>query len=532
MSDKAVIAILIFILLVVGFVCIRYDDEVRALLGRLERFRADRRGIESTFSPAREPTLGADGLGAAPETEDTKSDFEKSSPAAEQANAADLQAEGNLDVLHREMVRALIAGETEQAKEARARFRVVADDEVEVAKADALFDALTFDKTGDPDDFKRLQEKAVDARITAYVEHLTGMVLENVKRPAEAADAYSRAVAASTKPGFRADMLANRARLLIETHQTETAEHEIKAALRAESDPVAKATLWKALARTHGAQKQRLDQAIALQEARQHEPNNSDLCFQIAWALGQSERTDTRSLAVHFYRLAIYLDPKNQYAQNNLGWEYSQADLSIQAATHYKKAADLSNSLAMANLAGVKLRAGLVEEAEELLKNAQEQEDVHENVASLLVDSGRARAEQASKASELDKNGAQLAEFCSRTAQAELQDGPSELPTRWRWSSGGPVVSHLWKAKLILEWEEKKAKHKIEAEVRGRSARGDQYTMGSRYSYTHAEEVETDWEKKRAVLLTIEGADCIKVVFLKDGGSEFRSLRPDGSATD
>ncbi len=434
-------------------------------------------------------------------------------------------------MLHREMVTALLHDDRERAKEARNRFHEVVDDPVQSAKADALFDALVFDKSGDPKLFKNLRDRAADSRITAYVEYLTGMVLENVKRPAEAANAYRRASEAAKRPEFRAELIGMRAKMLIEIRQADMAEQEVKMALRAETDPAAKAELWKALARTYEAREQFFDQAIVLQEVREHEPNSSDLCFSIAWALSQSEQSDVRGLAIHFYRLAIYLDSKNQYALNNLGWEYSKAGLQIKAAEYYVRAADLGNTLAMANLAGMKLTAGLADEADELLKKAQEQESVHENVAGAQARSSQARSEQDSKADSLDKSGAQLAEFCSKSVHAELRDGPVDLPERWRWAKGESVVMDLGEARLTCEWLEGGTKHKLEADIRGRSGRGEVLVMGSRFSIVKGEQVETKWEAKKSAMLIIDDSDAvIQLAFTNEDGTEFRRLQADEAA--
>jgi len=517
---------------VVVFVSIRYDEEVRALFARLERFRADRRGIESTFGPPREQTPSTGGQGAAPDLEKMQTDLEKAASEAEVTDAIDLQTEDDLEVVHREMCMALIRGKGERAREARGRFHELSEDEVESAKTDALFDALTFDESGNPEDFKKLRDRVADSRITGYVERLTGMVLENVKRPAEAAEAYARAAQAGIKSEFRAEMVAKRGQMLIEMRKADTAEQEIKVALRAESDPGARAKLWKALADTYAAQNRHLDQAIALQEARQHEPNDSDLCFQIAWALGNSDRNDVRPLAIHFYRVAIYLDSKNEYAQNNLGWEYSKAGLPIHAAAQYGRAVELNNTLGMANLAGIQAKAGLVSEAEAVLKKAQKQDDPHENVTSTLADIGRARAEQAEKVKELAKGGADLAEFCSKVARAELQDVPDGLPTQWRWGAGIVTTMDISGEKLTFEWKENKKKLKLEADLRGRSGRGNQYAMSTRFSYAAGEEVESGWEKDKAVLFVVEEDGKISVALLGEDGPEFRLLSPQGESAD
>jgi len=532
LSDTAVIATLVFILSLVVFVSLRYHTEVRGLFGRLEKFRADRRGIESTFSPALEPSKDGAGAPAAP-SEKAGSELERPEPPDTDEHV-DLQMETDLDVIHREMVAAAFRPEVDRAEQARDRFREVATDPVEADRADALFDALAFDQAGDKKYFDSLRDRVGNSQITAYVEYLTGIVLENVKQHAEAADAYRRALEVAVKPEFRATLVSYRAKMLAEIHQADLAEQEVKAALREEADPAAKADLWKALAGTYEARERYFDQAFALQEARAHEPKDSGLCFSIAWALSQSERTDVRGLAIHFYRLAVYLDPKNEYALNNLGWEFSKAELPIMAAEYYKRAAELDNTLAMANLAWVKLNAGLADEAEEILKRAQKQEGVNEKVAGVQADLARAQSEQTGKATSLERSGTRLAEFGSKVVRAELYDRPGDLPGKWRWVSGGSVDFSLDQEKLTLEWEIGKKKYKIEADFRGRSAGGKYYEMGySLYASLKGEQDEAGWEEQKTALLVLDGDEAgIEVALFSEDGAEFRQLRPDENTSD
>lgn len=249
------------------FVSLRYHEEVRTLFGRLEKFRADRRGIESTFSPPSETHKNGAGSPAEPPTEESEHELEPPEPANDEEKV-DLQTASDLDVLHGEMVGAALNSDLDRAKEARNRYREVTDDAVEADRVDALFDALTFDTTGDQAFLKSLRGRVADSRIAAYVEYLTGMVLENVKQHSEAADAYKRALAAAKEPEFRAKLVGNRAKMLIEIRKADLAEQEVKMALREEGDSAAKAALWKALARTYEAREQYFDQAVALQEAR------------------------------------------------------------------------------------------------------------------------------------------------------------------------------------------------------------------------------------------------------------------------
>jgi tetratricopeptide (TPR) repeat protein len=523
LSDKAVIAILVFLALLILFVSIRYDEEIRALFGRLERFRADKKGIESTFSPAGTRDESASpGRGAGPAPVKESSELPNAQSVEEDLN---LQPETDRESLRAEMLRAVFAKEDGKAKQALSRLTETSSDPVETEEYHALFDAAVFDRDGDPEILKRLRERAKDPRLTAHVENLTGLVLENVKRPTEAAEAYKAAYEAAEKPALRASTLAARARLLADGGQAEKAERELKGALADMEDPDARSKIWRALAKTYDARRQYFKKALALQEARQHEPNDADLCFEIAWALSQSEREDVRPLAIFFYRLAVYLEPKHQWALNNLGWEFSKANLRVEAARYYKKAAALGNTLAMANLAGMKQWAGFVDEAEELLKKAQEQEDVHDNVAGVMVDVSRKRTEQSAKAKELDELGGRLAEFCSELTQGESDDVPTSIPDVWKWDGEESVAVDVREGKLELLWTEGNDRLKVEADLTGRSGNGTFYRMGHRFSILQDEREETGWEKQKSVLVLVDDhGRGIRVAFLSEDQAAIKKL--------
>ena len=521
------IALLIFVvvLIVIGLAVTRYDEEVRALLGRMERIRADNRGFESSFGSAGTTTKDSPGGPGAPESEPREGEIPTK---ASETEDLDLKAETDTDVLGRAMINAVFDDEDARAQEIRTRIHEVASDPVDAAIADAWFDAVTFERDGDPNVLARLRERAKDSRITATVESLVGLVLANVQRSSEAAEAYNRAFETAANPGARADALASRSQLLTKTGQAEKGRNELKSALADESDAASRSTLWKALAKTYQADERYFEEALALQEARKHEPSDADLCFEIGWALSQTKRKDLRPLAIHFYRLAIYLDPKRGYALNNLGWEYGKAGLPVEAVNNYEKAADLGNSLAMANLAGIKLRAGFADEAEQLLKRGQEQDDIDDNVARTTANAAQARSEQHEKAEALDKEGRLLAEFCSQLTAAESAQPLASLSQNAWWKDGTAVSVVFSNGVLECYWSADEKKRKIEAKLQGRGGVGNRFEMGSWYSIMAGEDQETSWEKKESVLLIVsEDLQEIRLAILNSEGADFGTIKLD-----
>lgn len=107
--------------------------------------------------------------------------------------------------------------------------------------------------------------------------------------------------------------------------------------------------------------------------------NINDL-FDSAYSASQNHLVD---IAVSNYISILKADSKNAGAMNNLGVEALEKKFLIEAVDNYSLAAELGNTLAMANRGFMLLDAGFHKEAEDLVDIALNSPVVHENIHKL-----------------------------------------------------------------------------------------------------------------------------------------------------
>ncbi len=151
-------------------------------------------------------------------------------------------------------------------------------------------------------------------------------------------------------------------------------EHQISSS----TSEVSKVVLYKGLAKLYEKDKNSLFRALAMEKAIAVESNNSDLLFDAGFAYSEASFSD---LSVFHYHNLTTLNPKADIALNNLGVEYANQNLEISSIQAYKRASQLGNTLAMSNIAYRYIQVGFEEEAREILKRANEQKEMHENVS-------------------------------------------------------------------------------------------------------------------------------------------------------
>lgn len=124
-----------------------------------------------------------------------------------------------------------------------------------------------------------------------------------------------------------------------------------------------------------------LDISCALYEnALNYKPTDLSLRFKLAFDYDEIKKP---ALSVYHYKSNLKTS-KDSMAMNNLGVEYSQLKLLGKSSQSYKKAIELNNTLASANLSRIYIDSGLYDEANMILSKAIEKDDHHENVDYFL----------------------------------------------------------------------------------------------------------------------------------------------------
>lgn len=144
--------------------------------------------------------------------------------------------------------------------------------------------------------------------------------------------------------------------------------------------------LYESLAGLYSKASEKALQMAALEKVIECKPNDTDLLFKIAYAYNADEigKFSDRLALLHYSKLLSY-NPNDSMALNNIGVAYTSLGMPAKSVHFYRKAIDLNNTLAMANLAQIFLNSGMETEAEELLTLARRQDDVHSMVGQAIV---------------------------------------------------------------------------------------------------------------------------------------------------
>lgn len=147
------------------------------------------------------------------------------------------------------------------------------------------------------------------------------------------------------------------------------------------TDRKTKIQLFQTLASYYEKEKNKLFEALAYQKALECQPNNITLLFYSAYnySMVQDRFND---IGLLLYIKLLDINPKHESALNNLGVSYKNLELPFKSVEFYKKAVEANSTIAASNLAYLLMDAGFEKEAEEYLKNAIQNENVHDNVYS------------------------------------------------------------------------------------------------------------------------------------------------------
>ncbi|MEX2410820.1 MAG: tetratricopeptide repeat protein [Candidatus Paceibacterota bacterium] len=90
--------------------------------------------------------------------------------------------------------------------------------------------------------------------------------------------------------------------------------------------------------------------------------------------------------ALYHYKKLLEVNEDHASSLNNSGVALENLLMPILSTKYYKDAVKKGNTLSSANLAYKLLKVGFIEESEEILKEAEKKDDIHDNVYSALAD--------------------------------------------------------------------------------------------------------------------------------------------------
>ena len=157
------------------------------------------------------------------------------------------------------------------------------------------------------------------------------------------------------------------------------------------------------------------DRSFALYElAVQLAPTDNSLRFDLAYAYAEQ---DAHAAAFLQYKNLVDREPENEGAANNLGVEASNLGLQSIAVDHYKRAEDLGNTLATANLAWKLIYVGFLQEARARLEPKLDLPGVHRNVLDALGGVAKRESEDETKSKDILKAAEKMRAFRARIGE-------------------------------------------------------------------------------------------------------------------
>ena len=196
-----------------------------------------------------------------------------------------------------------------------------------------------------------------------------------------------------------------------------------------------KTIIYRALVDLYEKDENWILKSIANEMALSYSPKNETLMFDTAFAYTNTDKNTSEqipSLALLHYNELIESDRNSQAAYNNMGVALSAFELEGLAAEKYKKAAELGNTLSVANLSSRFINAGFYQEAKQILLKAKESADIHENVWTGLDSLSKKEKEEAEKYAEILAQAKEEQKFIKKFGDAFF-DAPAQ-----------PFVSGNW----------------------------------------------------------------------------------------
>lgn len=278
-----------------------------------------------------------------------------------------------------------------------------------------------------------------------------GMCYDSGSQYDRAASAYEEAAEASETEVGRAEMIVALAMSLSKSTHPTGATDRILTELDREPESAARVELLKGLANIYNGTGDDLLQALALELALSYEPNDADTQFAAAYAYS---RSSVPLASLFHYDLLLGFSPDYGHALNNQGVVYSRLGLPIRAIGAFESASQHGNTLASANLANRLVEIGMTSSAEELLKAARANENVHRNVWAATEALEKAQTEESDKHKKFVTEAGGQREFLLAYGGATFIPPHKQVPFDGRWSVAGGVPFGIASSdsKLTAKW--------------------------------------------------------------------------------
>ena len=158
------------------------------------------------------------------------------------------------------------------------------------------------------------------------------------------------------------------------------------------------------------------------------DPADNNTRFALAYKCSELGNED---LALFHYSKIPAVE-RSAVTWNNLGVAYDQLGLPAKSVTAYRKAEEMSETLAMSNLANKLVGVGFLPEAQQLCDIALAIKDYHKNAAITVGRLKEVPAEEQNKETELLEKARPISDFYKEVGRAVAKLEPATLSGRWQ----------------------------------------------------------------------------------------------------
>jgi tetratricopeptide (TPR) repeat protein len=170
----------------------------------------------------------------------------------------------------------------------------------------------------------------------------------------------------------------------------------------------------------------RIQIAFEMYEAAiQLTPFDTKLRFELAYAYSENSQP---GMALYHYRECLSEEPNNSSALNNAGVAARELDLQGMATKYQRNAEELGSTLATSNLAFELISKGFIAEAATMLRDAQDNPEVHDRVGSAIGAIARRKGREDKMLEDFDKNSIRLSRWRVREAASSTTTFFATLP--------------------------------------------------------------------------------------------------------
>lgn len=221
------------------------------------------------------------------------------------------------------------------------------------------------------------EQKSENPAIYSSIVRMVGSCYEDVNQLEEACELYIAAASENMDENDKAGFLCSYANIIHKIDRKKDAYEVMYNAIKEYTNSEALYKLYKELADMYKKDNNIFMYTLTMEKALEIKPKETDDYFNIALSYSNIKYY---KLSLLHYKNLLKINPKNNGALNNSGVVYKELSLNSKSIEYYKKAFMEGSTISAANIAYEYIDNGFIKEAEKMLNEAREKDNVHPNV--------------------------------------------------------------------------------------------------------------------------------------------------------